>query len=119
MFMNISSSTCEKACLLLFFLESFNLWHPLLMITLYHQTKTPISFWCRRGLNPKSLIQLSETLPIELTWNPQLVCYLFSNSSLSLGFTIKRANLKHNNVLQILTSRPPAPPHRHPKLIDH
>ena len=37
------------------------------MITLYHQTKTPISFWCRRGLNPRSLIQPSETLQVELT----------------------------------------------------
>ena len=34
----------------------------LLMITLYYQTKIPISFWCRRGLNPKSLIQPSKTL---------------------------------------------------------
>ena len=49
------------------FWESFNLWHPLLIITYYHQTKTPISFWCRRGLNPRSLIQPSEILPIELT----------------------------------------------------
>ena len=37
------------------------------MIALYHQTKTPISFWYRRGLNPRSLIQPLETLPIELT----------------------------------------------------
>ena len=50
-----------------FFRESFNLWHSLLMITLYHQTKIPISFWCRRGLNPRSLIQPSETLLVELT----------------------------------------------------
>ena len=50
-----------------FFRESFNLWHLLLMIALYHQTKTPISFWCRRGLNSRSLIQPSETLPVELT----------------------------------------------------
>ena len=50
-----------------FFRESFNLWHPLLMITLYHRTKIPISFWCRRGLNPRSLIQPSETLLVELT----------------------------------------------------
>ena len=35
--------------------------------TLYHQTKTPISFWCRQGLNPRSLIQPSKTLPVELT----------------------------------------------------
>ena len=54
--------------ILYFFLrENFNLWHPLLMIAHYHQTKTPISFWCRWGLNPRSLIQPSETLPIELT----------------------------------------------------
>ena len=36
------------------------------MIALYHQTKTPISFWRRWGLNLKSLIQPSETLPVEL-----------------------------------------------------
>ena len=53
--------------LFFFFGESFNLWRPLLIIVLYHQTKTPISFWCKRGLNPKSLIQPSKTLPIELT----------------------------------------------------
>ena len=43
-----------------------NLWRALLMITLYHQTKTPISFWCRRGLNPRSFIQSLEILPVEL-----------------------------------------------------
>ena len=37
------------------------------MIVRYHQTKTLISFWCKRKLNSKSLIQPSETLPIELT----------------------------------------------------
>ena len=50
-----------------FLRENFNLWHPLLMIALYHQTKTPISFWYRQGLNPRSLIQPSKSLPIELT----------------------------------------------------
>ena len=50
-----------------FFLESFNLWRPLLMIALYHQSKTSISFWCRRGLNPRSLIQPSKTLLVKLT----------------------------------------------------
>ena len=49
-----------------FFLESFNLCHPLLIIALYYQTKTPISFWCRRRWNPRYLIQPSETLPVEL-----------------------------------------------------
>ena len=63
--------------LFFFFLERFNVWCPLLMIddnlwrallmiTLYHQTKTPISFWCKRGLNPRSFIQSSEILPFEL-----------------------------------------------------
>ena len=33
----------------------------------YHQTKTTIGFWYRRGLNPRSLIQPLETLPVELT----------------------------------------------------
>ena len=37
------------------------------MITLYHQIKTPISFWYKRRLNPKSLIQPLEILPVELT----------------------------------------------------
>ena len=36
------------------------------MIALYHQTKTLINFWCRRRLNPKSLIQPSKTLLVEL-----------------------------------------------------
>ena len=45
-------------------LTCFNLYR---LLQSYHQTKTPISFWCRRGLNPRSLIQLSETLPVELT----------------------------------------------------
>ena len=61
-----------------FFLESFMLWRPLLMIVLYHQIKTPISFWCRRGLNPRSLIQPSETLPVELTGTHYWGMYLIS-----------------------------------------
>ena len=36
---------------------------------LYHQIKTPIGFWCRRGLNLKSLIQPSEILPVELIYS--------------------------------------------------
>ena len=39
----------------------------LLMIVLYHQTKTPINFLCRQRLNHKSLIQLSKSLPVKLT----------------------------------------------------
>ena len=64
--------------LFFFFLrESFNLWRPLLMIALYHQTKTPITFWCRWGLNPRFLIQPSEILPVELTGTHQLEVTLF------------------------------------------
>ena len=58
-----------------FFWESFNLWSPLSMIALYHQVKTPISFWCRRRLNPRSLIQPSETLPVELTGTHKMLVY--------------------------------------------
>ena len=52
---------------ILFLRESFNLWSLFLMITLYQPTKILISFWYRRGLNHRSLIQLSETLPVKLT----------------------------------------------------
>ena len=38
----------------------------IMIIAFYHQTKTPIGFWCRRELNPRSLIQLSETLLVKL-----------------------------------------------------
>ena len=60
-----------------FFLRSFNLWRPLLIIALYYQTKISINFWCRRGLNLRSLIQSSETLPVKLTWT-----HIFFNSEL-------------------------------------
>ena len=71
-----------------FFLESFNLWHcPLLMIALYYQTKTRIGFWCRRGLNPRSLIQLSETLLVEL-----IGTHLVSNLILHLSQFLKTKN---------------------------
>lgn len=46
-----------------FFLrECFKLWHLHLIIVLYHQIKTLISFWCKWEF----LIQSSEILPIEL-----------------------------------------------------
>ena len=38
------------------------------MIAFYYQTKTSINFWwCKRGLNFRSLIQVSKTLPVKLT----------------------------------------------------
>ena len=33
----------------------------------YHHIKTPISFWCRQRLNPRSFIQPLETLPVKLS----------------------------------------------------
>ena len=69
--------------------DSFNLWCLLLMIVLYHQTKIPIDFWCRQGLNPKSFIQLSETLLVELTRThnfhqyESILLYYFCNDNLA------------------------------------
>ena len=71
----IFSTTKYQNVAIFFLRESFNLWRPLLIITFYHQTKTPINFWCRRGLNPRSLIQLSETLLIELTGTYKMWLY--------------------------------------------
>ena len=60
------NGNCMYRFFFFFFFQSFNLWRLLLMVTLYHQIKTSISFWCRQGLNRKSLIQPSETLLVEL-----------------------------------------------------
>ena len=49
-----------------FFKNSFNLWCPLLMIVIYQQIKTPIGL-CRQWLNPRSFIQQSEILSVEVT----------------------------------------------------
>ena len=44
-------------CFFISFLrKSFTLWYSFLMIVHYYQTKTPISFWYRRGLNLRFLI---------------------------------------------------------------
>ena len=42
--------------------------------TLYHQTKTPINFLYKRELNLRSLIQLVETLAVELTGTYLILC---------------------------------------------
>ena len=39
---------------------------PFLIIILYHQIKTPISFWCSQGLNFKSFIEPLKTLLVKL-----------------------------------------------------
>ena len=49
------------------------------MIAHYYQTKTPISFWCRRGLNPRSLIQPPKTLPVELTRTHKMTFFFSDN----------------------------------------
>ena len=79
---------CQTCCDFFFFLESFNLWRPLLIIALYYQTKTPISFWCMRWMNPRSLIQPSETLPIELTGTHQTCCDLRKKYNISNIITL-------------------------------
>ena len=44
-----------------------------------YQTKIPISFWCKRGLNLKTLTQLSKILPVEL-WDPLMqTCVSYRN----------------------------------------
>ena len=55
--------------LLFLFLERFNLWRQLIIIAHYNNSLSlvQISFWFKRGLNLKSLIQPLETLPVELT----------------------------------------------------
>ena len=63
------------------------------MIAPYYQTKTPISFWCRRGLNPRSFIQPSETLSVELTGTHK-TNYNFKNMNsceikCAFGFNLK------------------------------
>ena len=60
----------------IFFRESFNLWRLLQMIAHYHRIKISISFWCSWGLNPWSLIQLSETLLVELT-ETHIIIYIW------------------------------------------
>ena len=63
-----------------FFGKSFNIYRPLSMKILCHQTKTPISFWCRQGLNSKSLIKSTKTLLITLTETHNSIMNLRSKS---------------------------------------
>ena len=72
------------------------------MIVFYHQTKIPINFWCRRGLNPRSFIQPSETLPVELIethYYKTMLQYLRSNLKLGEVIFIKRNHLYLNKKL--------------------
>ena len=48
MFVNLNQCLIIK--IIIFFIESFNIWVLLLMIAIYHQIKTPTDFWCRQRL---------------------------------------------------------------------
>ena len=56
---------------------------------LYYQIKIIIGFWCRRRLDPKFLIQSSETLPVELT-GTRKICLIYTTIEgvLLFGFLI-------------------------------
>ena len=51
---------------------------------LYHQIKTPIDFWYKRELNPRSLIHSLEILLIELTGTHYKLCVLNVNSHINI-----------------------------------
>ena len=88
--------------LFVFFLrDNFNLWRSLLIIALYHQTKTPISFWCRRELNSKSFMLLSEILPVELT-RTHIIGELFSFYIFYTSKNNYTKNKKRKDKLKIL-----------------
>ena len=53
----ILSSICNKLINIFFFYREFQPMSSAPNDIFYHQTKTPIGIWYRRGLNPKSLIQ--------------------------------------------------------------
>ena len=61
-----NSKFCIIDSFFVFFWREYHLMVSVFGDNSYHQTKTPIGFWCRRRLNPRSLIQPSEILPIEL-----------------------------------------------------
>ena len=76
------------------------------MIALYHQTKIPISFWCRQGLNPKSLIQPSEILLVELPGTHGNFVYLnytiFNKCTQFYIFNIHNFSRKVNNYVYLM-----------------
>ena len=63
----INHSYTTSNFITLYFLRVLILWYPLLIIVLYHQTKTSINFWYRWELKLRSLIQPSETYYFILT----------------------------------------------------
>ena len=91
----ISSVLVGYVFFFFFLRESFNLWRLLLIVTLYYQTKTPISFWCRWGLNPRSLIQPSEILPVELTGTHDIGYVFFLTGFLFFCFYLNNADVEN------------------------
>ena len=69
------------------------------MIIFYHQTKTSINFWwCRRGLNFRSLIQVSKTLPVKLTRTHFfLLTYTLNAHKINDLYMKKKVNIKRKN----------------------
>ena len=59
-------------CCTFFFGQSFNLWRLFLIIVLYHQTKTPISFWCRWRIEPYIPYSTIKNFTNWVNWNPLL-----------------------------------------------
>ena len=69
------------------------------MIVFYHQTKISIGFWCSRGLNLKSLIQLSETLPVELTRTHNYLYFYIALVVLFLHLYIQNDHFKYSPIV--------------------
>ena len=63
------------------------------MITIYHQTKTLITFWCKRRSNSKSLIQPLETLLVKLTGTHHTILHSINDITyIKFGLRIALSN---------------------------
>ena len=91
----------KKKIYIFFFWKSFNLWRPLLMIALYHQTKKPICFWCKRGLNPRWKLRKGTTLRKGIsTYFSWLIERMLITKC--LFFFTSRRNEPNNNITLLL-----------------
>ena len=66
------------------------------MIIFYHQTKTIIDFWCRRGLNLRFLIQPSENLLVKLTSTHNFLSSLTHTKDIFNIFIIPNKHMNKN-----------------------
>ena len=62
----------------------------------YHQTKTIIDFWCRRGLNLRFLIQPSENLLVKLTSTHNFLSSLTHTKDIFNIFIIPNKHINKN-----------------------